>query len=258
MLLIYSVIIILALSLATLSLKYLSLRKKSRATDEQQQHTIASLKMQTIRSRLSPHFMFNALSALSGSVNDPETTRQTISELMMLLRRSVDNIEQPAIPVSEELEVVKGYIGLQSSRIPEPFTIHYDIEQEVNMNQLIPAMIIQIPVENAIRHGIMKIEGEKLIVIGVHNYEEGIQITVEDNGIGYGSSVNRTTGAGTGLKILYQTIFMLNSKNINQITFTINDLNEHEASDRGTSVKIRIPAIYSYDILKGQSFQDHP
>jgi len=256
MLLIYSVITFLILALAALSLVYLDLRKKSRLTDEKQQQTIALLKMQTIRSRLSPHFIFNALSALSGSDHNRETTGQTIRELMALLRRSVDNIEQPAIPLFEELEVVKGYIGLQSSRIPEPFTINFDIGPEVNMNQLIPAMIIQIPVENAIRHGIMKITGEKLMTIGIHPYDEGIQITVNDNGLGYSSSSDRNIGAGTGLKILYQSIFLLNSVNTHKITFTIKELNEEGKSQKGTSVIIRIPAIYSYDFFTDQSFQN--
>ena len=226
----------------------IDLRKKSRATYQKQQHTIAALKMQTIRTRLSPHFMFNALSILSGSAIDPQTISQNIKTLLMLLRRSVDNIEQPAIPLSEELEVVKGYIGLQRLRIPDPFKINLDVAQNTDMNQLIPAMIIQIPVENAIKHGLMPVTGEKSLAISIHSYYGGLQIMVEDNGTGYGSSPNRSMGAGTGLKILYQTISLLNSKNDNKILFKITDLKDADQSRQGTNVEIRIPAGFSYDI----------
>ena len=248
MLLIYSVIIFLILSLAGITALFLTNLKKSRATYEKQQHTIATLKMQTIRNRLSPHFMFNALSTLSGPAHDPQTISQNIKTLLMLLRQSVDNIEQTAIPLSEELEVVKGYIGLQSLRLPEPIKITFDIGQNADVNQLIPAMIIQIPVENAIKHGLMPILGEKILSIRVQNYDGGIEISVEDNGIGYSSSPNRSMGSGTGLKILYQAIGHLNSKNVHKITVKISDLKETIQSQQGTIVRIRVPEGYSYDI----------
>ena len=248
MLLIYSVILFLILSLAGITALYLNSLKKSRSTYEKQQLTIASLKMQTIRNRLSPHFMFNALSTLSGPAHDPQTISKNIKTLLMLLRQSVDNIEQTAIPLSEELEVVKGYIGLQSLRLPEPIKITFDIAQNADVNQLIPAMIIQIPVENAIKHGLMPIIGEKILSIRVQNYDGGIEISVEDNGIGYSSSPNRSMGSGTGLKILYQAIGLLNSKNSEKITFTINNLANTGEFRMGTVVEIRVPSEYSYDI----------
>ena len=249
MVLIYFIIAILIISTAGLTFILIVLRNKSRATYQKQQHTIAVLKMQTIRNRLSPHFIFNALSALSGSANDPETISQNIKTLLMLLRRSVDNIEQPAIPLSEELEVVNGYIGLQTLRLHEPLKITYDIEQNTDMNQLIPAMIIQIPVENAIKHGLMAMTGEKSLSIRVQNYDGGLEISVEDNGLGYGSSPNRSMGTGTGLKILYQTIGLLNYKNVHKILFKITDLKETGQSRQGTIVEIRVPASFSYEFV---------
>ena len=250
MFLIYSIIVILILSTAGLAFLCIDLRKKSRATYRQQQYTIASLKMQTIRNRMSPHFVFNALSGMSASANDPDSIRKKIKTVLMLLRKSVDNIEQVAIPASEELEVVKEYIELQGSRFHELFEVTYAIEEGTTMNQLIPAMIIQIPVENAIKHGLMPITGEKLLSVKICNYDKGLRITVEDNGIGYGSSANRPLGAGTGLKILYQTIGLLNSKNSGKITFTINELDDNDKLRVGTAVEIRIPANYSYDFVK--------
>ena len=197
---------------------------------------------------MSYHFFFNALSGLSGESTATETLKSKIKTMLMLLRRSVDNTEQLAIPLSEELEVVKGYIDLMSLRIPKPFVVNYDIEQEIPMNQMIPAMILQIPVENAIKHGLLPLTGDKILNVKINRYDGGVQLLVEDNGIGYQSSPNRSIGTGTGLKILYQTIYMLNSQNQYKIEFSIADKISDDQETVGASVKIRIPDNYSYEM----------
>lgn len=248
MLLIYSVILFLVVALILTIVLFIKAKGEYLKNDERQRKAIASLKMETIRNRMSPHFFFNALSALSGGNRDTATIRSEIKTLLMLLRKSVDNTDQLAIPLAEELEVVKGYIDLMSLRIPSPFEITYDIRQEINMNHIIPAMILQIPVENAIKHGLLPLEGEKKLSIKIIRYGGGLQIEVEDNGIGYQSSPNRSIGTGTGLKILYQTIYILNSQNQYKIEFSIADKISDDQENVGTSVKIRIPENYSYEM----------
>ena len=204
--------------------------------------------MENIRTRISPHFFFNALSTLSAETADPETTHRNIKMLLLLLRKSVDNAEQLAIPLADELELVKGYISLQGGRVPEPFTVNYDVVPGTNLDHLIPAMIIQIPVENAIKHGLMPVTGEKTLTIRLRNYDTGVLIIVEDNGTGYLSSANRIVGAGTGLKLLHQTINTLNSINSSKIEFSIRKKETENRTSRGTIVEIKVPDNYSYDL----------
>lgn len=248
MLLLYSIIALLIFTVTGISFLCLNSRKRSSVTYQKQENTIALLRMQNIRNRMSPHFFFNALSGISGETEHPENIKKNLKTLLMLLRRSIENIEQTAIPVMEELEVVKGYIDMQRWRIAEPFNVEYDIQEGTNMNHLIPAMIIQIPVENAIKHGLLPLTGEKWLKIKIRNYDGGLQITVEDNGIGYSTSSNRTIGAGTGLKILFQTIYLLNFRNSMKIEFSINDTKSDNESGRGTIVEIKVPTNYSFDI----------
>ena len=248
MLLIYSLILVLTISLALLTFLYISLRKKGQLNDQRQQHLITSLKMETIRNRMSTHFFFNALSGISGDRIDPETIKTQIKTLLTLLRSSVDNVEKMAVPLFEELSMVKGYIDLVSLKIPKPFQVTYDLEQGTNVQYLIPAMILQIPVENAIKHGLMPLSGAKILELKISRYECGLKLIIEDNGIGYQSSGNRTTGHGTGLKILYKTIYELNSQNAEKIEFTIQDKGLGNKSDKGTIVEIRIPDNYLYEI----------
>jgi LytS/YehU family sensor histidine kinase len=241
-----TLVTLLLLCLALIAYLFFRYQKSAGATWQKQQEKITLLRMQTIRNRLSPHFLFNLLSGISAEADNQELVREKIQTVMMLLRRSVENIEQTGIPLSEELEVVGGYIGLQKWRIPGKFDPIYEISEGCDLNQPVPAMILQIPVENAIRHGLMPLTGEKILRIKVENYDKGLLLTVEDNGIGFSESANRTAGTGTGLKILYQTINLLNSANPEKIEFTISSSNHDKIPAAGTSVKIKLPKNYFF------------
>lgn len=248
MLLIYIIIGFLLLTITGLVIYGFYARKRNLTTLREYQNTIASLKMQNIRNRMSSHFFFNVISGISTQTEKPETIKDHVKNVLMLLRKSIENIEQTAITLREELDIVNGYLELQKIRVPKPFYYLYDINNSTAMSHLVPAMIIQIPVENAIKHGLMQIDGEKLLHIRINNCLGGLQIIVEDNGIGFKSSSDRSAGTGTGLKVLYQTIYLLNSLNSSKIELTVRDINDNQKSETGTIVEIKIPTEYSFDI----------
>ena len=249
----YITIIFSILFIGILSSLFIRYRKRAEKTILQQQNTIILLKMQTVRNRLSPHFFFNVLSGISAESDLPDQIKKNLTTLMMLCRKSIDHIEQTAVPVCDEIELVKGYIELQRWRVPEPFKITWDIEEATDLNHLIPAMVIQIPVENAIKHALLPLTGEKLLRIKIGKYKSGLKIIIEDNGLGYQQSANRAAGTGTGLKILYQTIYLLNNLNTEKIKFSISDKIKWAESSTGTIVEVKVPKNYSFD-LKINSF----
>ena len=205
---------------------------------------ITRLKMQNLSNHLSPHLFFNMLGSVSGEANNPEKVRQQIGLVANLLRMSLENTERTAIPLTEELEMVKLYVELQRNRIPLPFSAEFNIADKVDINTQIPSMMLQIPVENSIKHGLMPLDGEKILRVFIERIDDKIEIRVDDNGIGRENSKGRTTGAGTGLKVLLQTIKLLNQQNRSPILFTIID-----REPRGTTVKITIPDNYNYQLL---------
>ena len=246
-LVLFIIIAIFIFILAGLTFLYLHIRRRRDAEYNKLLNNNASLKMQNIRNRLSPHFLINMLSGLSVDVDRPEIIKRNINTIAMLLRRSIENTEQTAIPLKEELEVVIGYIELQQQRIPQPFSFEYSISEGVNLEHLIPAMIIQIPVENAIKHGLLPMTGDKLLRINISPYEGGLQVLIEDNGIGMSVTSNRTSGTGIGLKVMVDTINLLNSKNAFKIVFSINSHKYNPVSKLGTLVEIKVPTNYSFD-----------
>ena len=235
-------ILLVLILLVVVSILYIKNKAKQKSIDYQKHFSeIIGLKMQNLSSRLSPHLFFNLLGSVSGDASDPEKVRQQIHHVALLLRKSLENTERTAIPLSEELEMVKSYVELQRSRIPQPFSSEFHISDDVDLNTEIPSMMLQIPVENAIKHGLMPLDGEKVLRVIVDIIDDSIEIKVEDNGIGRENSKGRTTGTGTGLKVLLQTIRLLNQQNKEPILFRMTD-----KEPQGTIVTISIPRNYTY------------
>ncbi len=247
MYLIYFILSITTIALIILSVAYYRERKRNHSDHEYYRQTITLLKLQTNRNRLSPHLLFNVLSIITSGNENQESFRTKIKAILMLLRDTVEHTGQAVIPLKQEIELVKSYLELIETKIPKPFSIIYDIHPNTNMDQLLPAMILQIPVENAVKHGLLPLEGDKILRILLTPIDSGLQIRIEDNGIGFASSVNRAFGAGTGLKIIQQTISLFNEANSEKITFTIQENRMgSNPSVTGTLVEIKIPSAYSF------------
>jgi LytS/YehU family sensor histidine kinase len=167
----------------------------------------------------------------------------------MLLRNVIENIEHTAIPLAEELTIVQKFVELQKDKITLAFKFEINVEPDFNTDMLVPAMIIQIPAENALKHGLMpKQDGTCELSITAKKTESGSLISVIDNGIGLKNQTGKTSGTGTGLKMVMQTIQFLNSKNKNKIEFSIEERNQREVNSSGTIAEIFIPEEYSFQI----------
>lgn len=212
---------------------------------ERQKHLleITRLKMQNINNRISPHFFFNLLSGFQNENGMSEALQNKLKQTALLLRKSLENAERHTIPLIEELDIVKTYIGLNEHRLGNSFHYNLELDPNINKNSLIPVMIIQIPVENAIKHGLMPSDKTKELHIKITGMPDYISIKIADNGIGRSNSSHITSGTGTGLKILIQTIKLLNDNNLKKILFNI-----HDNKPRGTEVEILIPNVFNYSI----------
>lgn len=245
-LIIWIIVALLFLSIVFAVIVVMYIRKRRDAIYQKQVTNITALRMQNTRNTMSPHFFLNVLASLTGLSAQPEQLKEKMKSLALLLRKMIENIDQMAIPLEEELKAVKVYIDLSSGKISETFTVEYQVAEKTNLRQLIPAMIIQIPVENAIKHGLMPLEGEKTLTISVADYADHQHISISDNGIGFKASEGRSTGTGTGLKVLLQTIHLLNANNHQKIEFTVGDRETDDPLVTGTTVSIKIPIEFNY------------
>ena len=109
-------------------------------------------------------------------------------------------------------------------------------------------MLIQIPVENAIKHGLLRKEGRRLLDIEISLKKEAVVICVRDNGGGY-KEKHTSWGTGTGLKVIAQTIQLLNSYNRSQLTMTVGNMSMGNG-EVGCEVCFVVPLDYSYQLKK--------
>ncbi len=220
-------------------------RKRKKEIDFQLHlNEITRLKMQNINNRLSPHFLFNLLGSVASEVSSPDVKAgERIRLITHLLRRSLESTEKNAIPLSEELEMVKSYLSLNDNQIEGGIEFNLYIDSNLHPDVMVPVMAIQIPAENALKHGLLPLDGYKKLTIRASEINSRILIEIEDNGIGRKHAKGRTTGTGTGLKSLLQTIHLLNRKNKEQISFSITDV-----AEGGTLVTLSIPTHFDYSV----------
>jgi flagellar basal body-associated protein FliL len=224
------------------------MRKKREFLRQRFFQQINRVRMENLRSRISPHFTFNVLGREINQFNGSEEVKHNLMELVKYLRRSLELTEKLSVSLQDELDFVRTYIELERGRVGEDFVATITVEDGLDATRImIPSMIVQIPVENAIKHGLAGKDGKKELMVYVSRETNGIRITVTDNGRGYlPQVVSATRGTGTGLKVLYQTIQLLNTKNkSDKIRFNITNRSDGQT---GTEVSVYIPFRFSYDL----------
>ena len=136
------------------------------------------IELNNLRSQLNPHFIFNALNSIRALVDeDPKKSKNAITQLSNILRNSLMVDRKRLIPFKEELETVKDYLGLESVRYEERLKTRFDLDPKAE-DYLIPPLMIQTLVENAIKHGISTLRqgGEVAIKSFINNESLVIQI----------------------------------------------------------------------------------
>ena len=172
--------------------------------------------------------------------------------LVQAIRNNLLVSEKIAITLSEEIEIVRNFLDLKQSINKEFPTIKWEMAEKVDMQTLIPSMIMQIPIENAIKYAFDSYEegNNNSLTIKISETNEMLSIYIEDNGTGYNPDrfANSAKGTGTGLKVLFRTIDLLNTKNQQKIEFKIENLGTLSTELHGTKVSVIIPAKYNYNL----------
>ena len=232
-------------SILTAVFLYLYSKKKRALLLARNHRTVSTLRLENIRNRLSPHFIFNVLNREMVERNVEE--KQELSSLVKLMRRNLELVEQLCVTLAEELDFVKTYINLERRSLGPDFHSELKIEKDVQPEQIrIPSMMIQIPVENAVKHALREKEGERNLWVSVCRRGNGICIKITDNGGGYRPD-SRNRGTGTGMKVIMQTIQILNNKNKEAIDVSVHNVSL-QSGEMGCEVTFWLPDNYDYGI----------
>ncbi|MGE5520149.1 MAG: sensor histidine kinase, partial [Candidatus Dadabacteria bacterium] len=150
------------------------------------QKQMIELQLQSLRAQLNPHFMFNSLNAIQELIlkEDFEKSHTYLAKFARLLRMLLENTEKPFTPLQKELDFLQLYLSLEKLRLPD---LQFNITTDPVINKeeiLIPNMILQPYIENALRHGLSYKNGEKRLELKIEKQDSTVIYHVVDNGVG--------------------------------------------------------------------------
>lgn len=225
-------------------------QKERIKTQIETRHKIKELQFKVITSQLNPHFTFNALNTISSSVYDPQNPElyDRFTTFSRLIRNILSDSDRITRSLHDELNFTRDFLKIQKLRFKEAFDYSIEIGKLVDQNIQVPKLIIQIYVENAIKHGFPNHFGEDKLNIRILSNKKSVEIEIEDNGIGREKAKknNQTQmNTGKGLLLMNDYIALLNKQNQHKIKIAISDVNN---DGTGTLVKISIPTVFRYHI----------
>jgi two-component sensor histidine kinase len=159
---------------------------------------LAQAQLQTLKLQLHPHFLFNALNTITALLRtDPDAAERTLSALSETLRFSLRHAGTHEVALARELEFLHHYVGIQQIRFQHRLAVAFCIAPDTRQ-ALVPSLILQPLVENAIRHGIEPRTCGGKVEIGAERANGRLRLTVRDDGVGLREATSRA-GHGIGL-----------------------------------------------------------
>jgi ligand-binding sensor domain-containing protein/two-component sensor histidine kinase len=205
---------------------------------------IKEAEMQTLRSQMNPHFMFNSLNSINSYIiqNKSNEASKYLTTFSKLMRSILENSKHRTIPLEKEIKTLDWYIQLEAVRLEHKFShiIHCSEEVDQETVQILP-LIMQPFVENAIWHGIQNKIGQGHLNIQIDSDEnQNLKISITDDGIGRKASKllkkNKTSHKSYGIDITINRLQMLHPNN----SVTITDLYDETEQPIGTRVLLTI------------------
>lgn len=186
---------------------------------------LSELEMKALRAQMNPHFMFNCMNSINRMIlsSDNENASLYLTKFSKLIRLMLQNSERQSVPLEDELSMLETYIQLENMRFNGKISYHISIDDFIDQrNTLVPSMVQQPFIENAVWHGLMHKEGEGLINITIRENGNLLLCVIEDNGIGREKALGLQEKTlmehkSMGLQITEERLRLLNRKELRQL-----------------------------------------
>ena len=231
-------LIISGILLAALALLAWTLFLRKRNADNQLE--IIRLKISNDRNVIAPHFIFNVLK--HASTQEKKEANETISGIITLMRSQLNVSRRVMVTLREELDFTEHYVKVAAVSMGPDFTFHiHRPGDETEDSRLVPSTFVQILVENAIKHALKPLEGEKILTIHATVNPHETTIEVEDNGLGFDIRRQSSDGTGTGLRVIRRTLALYNESHRHKILFAIRNITRDDGSIAGCRASLTLP-----------------
>ncbi|HQS24862.1 MAG TPA: histidine kinase [Sediminibacterium sp.] len=202
-----------------------------------------------IRSQMNPHFIYNVLNTVQGLLYDNRKTEvgNLLGNFSDLMRKTLQASDKQLQSLREEIENITLYLELEKARFDKDFEYTLEVKlQDDSSDLIIPSMLLQPFVENAVKHGLMHKAGKKELSIKFIQSEYGLNIYVEDNGIGRKQSMqinqrNKNKPQSFATKAISERIELFNRLYKLKITHDVVDRYDELNNSMGTAIHLFIP-----------------
>lgn len=211
---------------------------------------LAQAQLQVLKMQLNPHFLFNTLHAISSLMHeDVEAADDMVTGLSDLLRMSLDNVNEQEVKLKREMEFVEVYLAIQQIRFRDRLTVRLDVDP-VSLDALVPNMILQPLIENAVTHGIASRPGNGEIQIRARRQDGVLRLEVCDNGRGLAGNPTEMRMKGLGISNT--------QARLQQLYGPTHRFELVEAPGGGTVVKLELPFRVSRNIRVKEEPRENP
>jgi two-component system LytT family sensor kinase len=194
---------------------------------------LARARLQVLKMQLHPHFLFNTHNAISELIHkDPDAAERVLTNLSDLLRISLEKLDVEEVPLEQELEFLKKYVEIEQTRFQDRLQLKMNIAPET-LDAVVPNMLLQPLIENAVKHGITPLKRGGTIEIESAKKNGHLLLRISDDGVGIGDRCAKNLVKGIGLANTKARLIQL-YKNDQSMEIEPN-------RERGLSVKLKIP-----------------
>lgn len=192
--------------------------------------------------QMNPHFIFNTLNSISGliALNENKKARKYLNQFSQMMRKMLDGSRKDFLTLSEEKAFLEQYLSLEAMCRNDTFSYDVVVEDDIDLQEKVPAMILQPLVENAIIHGIAHKKDKGYISVHFMKMGKQINVIVQDNGIGRTAAQNfrsETDGHNSAaMSIIKERLASLNKWSQSSIVYT--DLYGEDGIASGTRVEV--------------------
>ena len=244
-----SALVILGVAYLLYRLRIRQVLKEERLRSDYERR-LTDVEMSALRAQMNPHFIFNSLNSIEYYIisNDPERASDYLNRFSRLIRLTLQNSKTTIVKLSDDLEALQLYVELESLRFDNLFDYEIKVEKDLRKEEvMIPPLLIQPYVENAIWHGLMQKRGDKgLLSVTISRRKNNLICYIEDNGIGREAAEKLKSKSATkrksfGMKITKDRLDALNHLAGTKASVQIFDLKDDDGNATGTRVELVIP-----------------
>ncbi len=249
------IVIILITIIASVYLVFIlrirSIAKKQKIEFERKVE-MSKIELKALRSQMNPHFIFNSLNAIQHYIFNSKSDEaiKYLNKFARLVRVILNNSEKSTVTVGDDIEALRLYLELEQMRFEEKFDYELIVDESVDIDyDIMPPLLMQPYVENAILHGLNPLSKKGKLSIRLQSKNNFLICTITDNGIGRDKSneIRRTMPGSKhkslGMKITEARLKILNEINRSKLSVSIIDLKDDVGNSLGTQVELFIPII---------------